>query len=108
MALKEADGVAEKVPTEIYQYKSINPQFPEAAIVLLADQVEATSRVIKGPSQESFDKLINSIVNEKFYEGILDDSGLTLKDLTKIKKVFLKSLIGMYHSRIEYPGEMKK
>lgn len=97
----------EEISMDVFQYKADNPQFPEAAIVMMADQVEAIARVMKKASQESFTDLVNKVVDEKFKDGILNDSGLTLKDLTKIKKVFVKLLVGMYHSRIDYPEPLK-
>ncbi|OHD21464.1 MAG: hypothetical protein A2086_10730 [Spirochaetes bacterium GWD1_27_9] len=101
-ALKFNDDLKEEIKEDSFRYNEQKPQFPEAAIVMLADQVEAAARVLKKPSMSSVEKLIEGIIDEKFQEGVLDDSGLTLKDLTKIKKVFVKLIVGMYHSRIVY------
>jgi cyclic-di-AMP phosphodiesterase PgpH len=98
----------EDIQEDVFRYKEDIPQFPEAAIVLLADQVEAYSRVIKKVTMTSIEKLVENVIDTKFQEGIMDDSGLTLKDITKIKKVFVKHLLGMYHSRIEYPQSTEK
>jgi len=95
----------EEIIENIYHYNELNPQFPEAAIVLLADQVEAATRAMQKKSASNIEKTIENIVDSNFKDGILDDSGLTLKDLTKIKKVFIKAIIGMYHARIEYPEQ---
>jgi len=97
----------EEIQEDLYRYKEDIPQFPEAAIVLISDQVEATARVIKKATMSSVEKLVENVVDAKFQEGIIDDSGLTLKDITKIKKVFVKHILGMYHSRIEYPESAK-
>ncbi|MCG8570560.1 MAG: HDIG domain-containing protein [Spirochaetes bacterium] len=107
-ALKSNDANKQEIQKDLYHYKGENPQFPESAIVLLADQVEAASRTLKKPTMSNVDKLIEAIFSERFQEGSLDDSGLTLKDLTKIRKIFVKLLLGMYHSRIEYPQAEKK
>ncbi|HOV15428.1 MAG TPA: HDIG domain-containing protein, partial [Spirochaetota bacterium] len=108
MALKSNDANKGELKEEIFRYSGEKPQFVESAIVLLSDQVEAASRVLKKPSVSSVEKLIEGIIDEKFQEGLLDDSGLTLKDLTRIKKAFVKLIIGMYHSRIEYPTKDDK
>jgi cyclic-di-AMP phosphodiesterase PgpH len=102
-ALKSNIEDKEEIQEDLYRYKEEIPQFPEAAIVLLADQVEAMARTIKKATMSSVEKLVESVLDTKFQEGIIDDSGLTLKDITKIKKVFVKHIVGMYHSRIEYP-----
>ncbi len=101
---KEANN--EEIMETMYRYNENNPQFPEAAIVLLADQAEAATRAMQKKSASNIEKTIESIVDFNFKDGILDDSGLTLKDLTKIKKVFIKAIIGMYHARIEYPDQV--
>ncbi|MBP7552556.1 MAG: HDIG domain-containing protein [Spirochaetes bacterium] len=104
-ALKETDSSKEDIKEDFYHYNGLKPQFQESAIVLLADQVEAATRSLKKTSIMSIEKMVDSIIYKNYEEGILDDSGLTLKDLSKIKAVFVKSLAGMYHSRIEYPNK---
>lgn len=102
-ALKQAPE-GEHVSEETFRYKAENPQIPEAAIVMMADQIEAISRASKMHTKEDFQELVEKIVDGKFNDGTLADADLTIRDLTKIKQVFTKSLIGMYHSRIEYPA----
>lgn len=102
-ALKQAPE-GEHISEETFRYKAENPQFPEAAIVMMADQIEAISRASKDYTKEGFKALVEKVVDEKFKDGTLTDAELTIRDLTKIKQVFTKSLIGMYHSRIEYPA----
>ena len=41
--------------------------------------------------------------NNRFIDGQLDECDLTLRDLHNISESFSKLLIGIYHSRIEYP-----
>ncbi len=47
--------------------------------------------------------MVNNIIKARLNEGQLDNCDLTLKDLNKIKEAFIKSLMGIYHQRIEYP-----
>jgi hypothetical protein len=49
--------------------------------------------------------MVNSIIKNVLNEGQLDDCDLTLKDIFKIRKSFLKSFSAIYHTRIEYPTE---
>lgn len=102
-ALKQAPE-GETISEETFRYKAENPQFPEAAIVMMADQIEAISRASKDYTNEGFKAIVERVVDEKFKDGTLTDAELTIRDLTKIKQVFTKSLVGMYHSRIEYPA----
>jgi putative nucleotidyltransferase with HDIG domain len=93
----------EDVNEEDYRYPGPKPQSKESAIVMLADAVEAASRALKQPTHSRLKGLIEALVNERFKEGELDESPLTLRDLEKIKEAFLTILAGTFHTRIEYP-----
>lgn len=88
---------------EQYRYPGPKPQSREAAIILLADAVEAASRVMEEPSYAHIQELVMRIINNKFIDGQLDECSLTLKDLHIIGKEFSQVLRSMFHSRIEYP-----
>ena len=99
-ALKvEKEGVEE----EDYRYPGPRPRSKEAAIVMLADSVEAASRTLTKPSPEEIGDLVREIINEKFTDSQLDESPLTLSDLKKIVEVFTHTLSGITHGRIDYP-----
>jgi len=102
-ALQKADTEKEKVQKEDYMYESENPQTKEAAILLLADSVEAASRSLKNPTITSINNLLNNVIDAKFDEGVLDESDITFKEVTKIKKAFSRVLMGFFHTRISYP-----
>ena len=91
------------VKEEDFRYPGPKPQTKEAAIVMLADSVEAASRTLKEPTSTRIKTMVEKIINNKFSDHQLDESTLTLKDLSKIAKSFTHILISMFHSRIEYP-----
>ncbi len=93
--------------TEDFGYSGPNPQSPEAAIVMLADSVEAAVRSLKSPTISQLEKFVWDLILNKLKEGMLDACGLTLSDLTTIKDSFINTLMGHYHSRIEYPSGEK-
>ncbi len=99
------DESKEDVLDYIYRYPGPKPQNKETAIVMLADTVEASTKAIEDPTPKKLEDKIDEIIKKRFIEGELDDCDLTLKDLTRIKKSFLKILIGIYHQRIKYPEE---
>ena len=99
------DENKEDVLDYIYRYPGPKPQNKETAIVMLADTVEASTKAIEDPTPKKLEDKIDEIIKKRFIEGELDDCNLTLKDLTSIKKSFLKILIGIYHQRIKYPEE---
>lgn len=103
---KALEKVPEDEKTDIianYQYEGPKPQSKEAAIVMLADSVEAASRALQKPSHPRIVSLVKEIINTRFLEGELDECQLTLRDLNKIAQSFIQVLSGRFHSRIEYP-----
>lgn len=93
----------EDVNEEDYRYPGPKPQTKESAIVMLADAVEAASRALKQPTHSRLKGLIESLVDDRFKAGELDESPLTLRDLERIKEAFLNILDGTFHARVQYP-----
>ncbi len=106
-ALNEA-GENTDVQEDFFRYDGPLPSTKETGILLLADCVEAASRAMTDPSYKKLENLVNRLVDERVAEGQLIDCPLTFKDITIIKKAFLKNLSAMYHSRIKYPGQDAK
>ncbi|MCR4438512.1 MAG: HDIG domain-containing protein [bacterium] len=86
-----------------FRYPGPKPQTKEAALLMLADAVEAASRSLREPSVSRLRALVSQIIDDRFRAGELDESPLTLRDLNKVGEAFLKFLIGRYHRRLEYP-----
>jgi putative nucleotidyltransferase with HDIG domain len=91
----------------IFRYPGPKPQTKETGIAMLADTVEASTKAIEDPSPKKLEEKIDEVIKNRFMEGELDECDITLKDLTLIKKSFLKILIGIHHQRIKYPEENK-
>lgn len=86
-----------------YRYKGEKPKTKEAAIVMLADSVEAAVRSLKEPTEESIRDLINKILEDKLKDGQFDQCNITLRDLNSVIESFMTILMGIFHERIEYP-----
>ncbi len=86
-----------------FRYSGPKPQTREAGIVMLADAVEAASRTLEDPTPKRIETHVQTIVEQIFVDGQLDECELTLKDLHSIQKSFIAILIGIFHQRIEYP-----
>ncbi len=93
------------VSAEDYRYPGPKPQTKEAAIVMLADAVEASARALKDPTHSRLKGVVEDLVDSRFKEGQMDESPLTLKDLDRIKESFLMILAGVFHTRVEYPDK---
>lgn len=90
-----------------YCYPGPRPQTKEAAILMLADSVEASSRTLTDPTPARIKGHIDTIIKGIFSEGQLDESELTFKDLHKLSENFLRILTGIFHQRIAYPDATK-
>lgn len=97
-----------EVRVEDFRYDGPIPNSKETGILLLADAIEASSRAMSEPGYQKLENLVNRMVDERLEEGQLNNCDLTFRDLTKIKEAFLGILVGMYHSRIKYPGQDQK
>lgn len=86
-----------------FKYPGPRPQTKEAAIIMLADSVEAACRTLIKPTHRRIEGTVKKIINNKFIESELDECNLTLSDLTIIASTFSRVLTGAYHARIEYP-----
>ena len=96
-------GNADNVKEEDYRYRAPKPQTKEAAIVMLADNVEAAVRSMTAATPEKIEGFVGKIIKEKLQDGQLDESALTFKDLDLIAAAFVRILSGIFHTRIEYP-----
>ncbi len=91
-------------PEQDYRYPGPKPQTRVAALVMMADAVEAASRVLTDPTPARIASLVEKIINHIFLDGQLDECELTLKDIQEVKRCFIYILTGILHKRIDYPG----
>lgn len=103
VTMKNSSEKPEEVNKEDFMYPGPIPTSKEAGVVMLADSVEASVRSIPEPTNGKIEEMVNNIIKNRLNEGQLDNCDLTLKDIDKIRKSFLKVLSGIYHKRIEYP-----
>ncbi|SDK96959.1 metal dependent phosphohydrolase [Clostridium cochlearium] len=105
ITMKNSMENPEEIKEEDFRYPGPKPESKEAAIIMLADSVEAAVRSINDPTKGKIEEMVNNIIKGKLNEGQLDNCDLTLKDIDKIRNSFVKILLGIYHQRIEYPTD---
>jgi len=103
VTMKNSSDNPDEIKEGDFRYQGPNPESKEAAIIMLADVVEAAVRSIQNPTKGKIEEMVNNLIKSRLNEGQLDNCDLTLKDLEKIRAAFLKVLSGIYHERIEYP-----
>ncbi|MDO5779422.1 MAG: HDIG domain-containing protein [Clostridium sp.] len=106
--LKNNSNDPDSIKEEDFRYPGPKPQSKEAAIIMMADSVEAAVRSIQDPTLDKIENMVNNIVKDKLNSDQLNECDLTFRDLETIKSCFLKILKGIYHHRIEYPKENGK
>lgn len=101
-ALQLSNG--QQVDINEFRYPGPKPNSKEAAIVMLADTIEAAVRSMKSPTPKQIDQFIERLIRGKIEDGQLSASPLSLRDIDEICTAFSDILKGVYHERIEYPN----
>lgn len=95
---------ADEMPVEAdFRYTGHRPTSREAALVMLADSVEAAARCIGKPSLPRIEAAVRKVVDAKLTDHQLDEARLTMADLENVTAVYAKMLSSIYHPRVEYP-----
>jgi cyclic-di-AMP phosphodiesterase PgpH len=96
-------AAAEQVDENRFRHSGPKPQTREAAILMLADSVEASVRSLASQDESTIRAMVSRIIEERLEDGQFDECDLTLRDVEKIREAFVAQLLGMYHQRIAYP-----
>ena len=94
---------AETVDASRYRHAGPKPQSREAALIMLADGVEASVRSLESRDEPAIRGMVHRIISERLEDGQFDECDLTLRDLNRIEDAFVQQLLGMYHQRVAYP-----
>jgi hypothetical protein len=86
-----------------FRHSGPKPQTREAAILMLADSVEASVRSLSEHDEPAIRTMVDRIIRERLEDGQFDECDLTLRDVERIREAFVAQLLGMYHRRVEYP-----
>lgn len=101
----KAKQIDENVQEEDFRYPGPKPKTKESAIIMLADSIEAAVRSLDEKTPVTIEAMIRKIIAGKMDDGQLSDADLTFKEIETIIKVFTKTLMGIHHVRIKYPGQ---
>ena len=102
----KAKKIDDNATEEQYRYSGENPTTKEAAVVMLADTVEAACKSMSNHSVPAMRKLVHQLIMDKVEHRLLDNCPLRFCDLTVIEDDFVDTLAGFYHSRIVYPNQV--
>lgn len=105
-AVKQAEqqgAEAQEVQEAEYRYPGPKAQTKEAAVVGIADCVEAAVRSLRNPTIEQIDVMVDKIIKDRLEDDQFNECDLTIKELHMVGRSLKESLLGIFHSRIEYP-----
>jgi cyclic-di-AMP phosphodiesterase PgpH len=103
LATEEGRRSAEAVDQRRYRHAGPKPQSREAALIMLADGVEASVRSLASRDEAAIRTMVARIIAERTEDGQFDECDLTLRDINRIEDAFVAQLLGMYHQRVAYP-----
>jgi putative nucleotidyltransferase with HDIG domain len=103
-ALEATGGDVDKVDIEKFRYPGPRPNSRETALLMLADATEARARAERPADEDGLRALVRSVIGTVQKYNQLDDTLLTLRDLSLITESFVTTLRGTYHPRIQYPN----
>lgn len=103
--MEQREHPGEEVDPADFTYHGPIPFSRETAVLMICDSVEAASRSLKEPDENSIGKLVEGIIQKQTDDGQFQNVDLTMKDFTTIKKVLKKKLMSIYHVRIAYPDK---
>jgi putative nucleotidyltransferase with HDIG domain len=105
---QKAIEIDSDAPVDEYRYPGPRPSSREAAIIMLADSVEAASRSLSTPTPSRIRGIVKRLIENRATEGELDECGLTMSELAKIHSSFVPILTSIFHGRPPYPDDVKK
>ena len=102
-AAKNAGEPSTTVRKEDYAYPGPKPSTKEAAILMMADAIEARSRSLSELTIQSISDMVDQMIDMQVADGQFAETVLSFKDLEDIRAVFKQKLIEINHHRISYP-----
>jgi cyclic-di-AMP phosphodiesterase PgpH len=103
LGTEEGRRAADAVDIRRFRHAGPKPQTREAALLMLADGVEASVRSLSSRDEPAIRSMVGRIIAERMDDGQFDECDLTLRDISKAQEAFVSQLLGMYHQRVAYP-----
>ncbi len=101
--LEQAKRENRQVDSTVFQYPGPRPQTKEAALVMMADIIESTTKAKNIKSVEDIDAIVEQTVQRLIRENQFDEAPITLKEIFMAKTVMVPILESIYRKRLDYP-----
>jgi hypothetical protein len=87
-----------------YRYPGPKPRSKETAIVMMCDAVESACRAMPEPTPARVEGLVHDLAMKRLLDGQFDECDLTMREIETIERTLMKTIMGIYHGRIQYPS----
>jgi hypothetical protein len=99
-----AGKAPESVSEEQYRYPGPLPQTREAALVMLADSVQAAVQSLREPTPPRVEQMVREIMQDRVVDGQLQECDLTFRDMAMVEAAAIRMLTALVcHERVAYP-----
>lgn len=102
-ALEAAGNDPAQVDEESFRYPGPKPGSRETALLMLADGCQARVRAELPQTEEEIRAVVRKVLSYCEKEGQLENTRLTMRDMSLITESFVTTLKNTYHPRIRYP-----
>lgn len=106
-ALKQQEaqtGEEADVPEHQFRYPGPKPKSKEVAVVMITDAVESICRTLDEPTASRIEGVVRDVIMKRLTDGQFDECDITMRELHLVEKSLVRTLLGIYHSRITYPS----
>ena len=99
----EALGWPEDQLETQFRYPGPRPQSRETAVLMIADQLEATARSSPPDTEAACATVVRETIRRIVAEDQLKESHLSGRDLARLEPALSRALLAMHHRRLTYP-----
>jgi cyclic-di-AMP phosphodiesterase PgpH len=111
-AVRAAGGDPGAVDEQRFRHEGTRPRTREAAVLMLADCSEATTRAMamsRGTlSREEIEATVDRLLQERIDDHQLVEVDLPSHELQVARDTIVESLVGIHHPRIAYPERSER
>jgi len=94
----------ESVSEDQFRYPGPFPDSKEAALVMLADSVQAAAKSVAEPTPQRVQQMVREIIRDRMVDGQLEKCDLTFRDLAAVEATMSRILTAtLIRNRVEYP-----
>jgi putative nucleotidyltransferase with HDIG domain len=105
LAVKAAGGDASLVDESRFHYSGPRPRSKEAALLMLADGVEAKFKALAPKTTGEIETLVRNLIDDRLAQHQFDETDLTMKELEQVRLALTETLRSSLHVRLKYPED---